>query len=67
MPQERKTAMISVRLSSAMLTRLDFVANNTDTPGVKNRSTAVERALEAWLPGQEQRLVDLGVITKKAR
>lgn len=66
MTPERKT-MVSARLPAGLVTRLDFVARNTDTEGVKNRSTAVLVALESWLIGQEQRLETLGVIPKKSR
>lgn len=66
MAPERKI-MISARVSAALVTRLDFVARNSDHPSVKNRSTAVCVALETWLKAQEDRLVELGVLSKKAR
>lgn len=66
MPPERKSAMVSVRLSAALAARLDFVVRNVDTEGIKNRSTAVVAALAHWLPTQEARLEELGIITKKA-
>lgn len=62
---ERKTVMVSARLPAALVARADFVARNTDGD-IKNRSAALQAALEEWLPEQEQRLVELGVITKKA-
>ena len=68
MGTERKTARINARVPKSLLERVDFVARNTDAPGVESISTAVQAALEAWLPGQEERLVTLGVPPpKKAR
>jgi len=66
MSTERKT-MISARLPAALIARVDFVARNIDTEAVKNRSAAVHAALETWLPAQERRLEELGIIPKKAR
>lgn len=66
MTTERKT-MVSARLPVVLVERVDYVTRNTDSQTVDNRSTAVRAALEAWLPGQEQRLVELGVLAKKAR
>lgn len=63
---ERKT-MISARVPPALVTRLDFAARNTEHPAVKNRSTALQVALETWLQAQEDRLRELGVLPKKAR
>lgn len=65
MSTERKT-MISARLPAALVARVDFVHRNLDT-APDNRSLAIQHALEAWLPAQEQRLVELGIIPKKAR
>lgn len=59
--------MVSFRLPAALVARVDFIARNTDSGAVKNRSTALHAAVEAWLPAQEKRLEDLGVIPKKAR
>lgn len=59
--------MVSVRLPTALIARVDFVARNTDAVGIKNRSTALFSAVEAWLPGQERRLEELGLIAKKTR
>jgi hypothetical protein len=67
MAAECKTTMVSARMPSALIARADFVARNTDAEGIKNRSTVLQVALESWLPGQEKRLEDLGVIPKKAR
>lgn len=66
MMPERKT-MVSVRLPAVMVARLDFVARNTDAAGILNRSQALHAAIEAWLPGAEDRLVKLGIIEKKTR
>ena len=66
MAEERKSVMVSVRLPVALAARLDYAVRNTDAEGVKNRSTAVCSAIEGWLPGQEKRLVELGIIPKKA-
>jgi hypothetical protein len=67
MNTERKSAMITARLPVTLVTRLDYVARNIDGDKVKNRSTALLAAIEAWLPGQENRLVELGVLSKKSR
>ena len=67
MASERKTTMISARLSAATVERLDFVARNTENTAVKNRSTAVLQAIETWLTAQEDRLRELGVLPKKTR
>lgn len=66
MPTERKSIMISARVPLDLVARVDFIVRNTEGKATKNRSAAVLTALEAWLPEQEQRLVELGVITKKA-
>jgi hypothetical protein len=66
MALERKT-MVSVRLPAALVARVDFIARNTDSETVKNRSTALHAAVDAWLPAQEDRLRELGVLAKKAR
>lgn len=58
--------MVSVRLPAALVARADYIARNTDGE-IKNRSAALRVALETWLPGQEERLVQLGVLSKKAR
>jgi Arc/MetJ-type ribon-helix-helix transcriptional regulator len=63
---EKKT-MISARLPAPLIARMDFVARNIDGDTVRNRSTAVQAAIEAWLPSQERRLEELGLLTKKAR
>ncbi len=63
---EKKSQMVSGRLPSALVTRVDFVARNAEGD-VKNRSGALRAALEAWLPGQEDRLRELGVLAKKVR
>jgi predicted DNA-binding protein len=67
MDTERKTVMISGRLPTALVERLDYVTRNIDSETVKNRSAALREALEAWLPGREDRLRELGVLAKKTR
>lgn len=67
MSTERKTVMISGRLPIALVGRLDYVTRNIDSEIVKNRSAALREALEAWLPGREDRLRELGVLMAKAR
>lgn len=67
MPPERKTVMISVRLPVALVTRVDFIARNTTSEATANRSKALHAAVEAWVPTQEKRLTELGVIEKKTR
>jgi hypothetical protein len=59
--------MVSARVPAVVVTRVDFIVRNTDSETVKNRSAALLAALEAWLPGQEDRLRELGVLPKKAR
>jgi len=56
--------MVSARLPAALVARADYVARNTEGE-VKNRSAAVQAALEAWLPGQETQLQELGIMPKK--
>lgn len=58
--------MVSARLPASLVDRADYVARNTTGP-VKNRSLALQAALEAWLPGQELELTRLGILEKKAR
>lgn len=67
MGSERKTVMISGRLPAALVERVDYVVRNIDSDTIKNRSTALREALEAWLPGREDRLRELGILAKKAR
>jgi predicted DNA-binding protein len=68
MDTERKTVMISGRLPKGLVERLDYVTRNIDSETVKNRSAALREALEAWLPGREDRLRELGILgAKKAR
>jgi predicted DNA-binding protein len=67
MDVDRKTIMISGRLPKALVERLDYVTRNIDSETVKNRSAALREALEAWLPGREDRLRELGILSVKAR
>lgn len=48
-----------------VISRVDFIVRNIDSEVVKNRSAALLAALEAWLPGQEDRLRELGILPKK--
>lgn len=64
---ERKDVMVSARLPKELVERTDYVARNIEGHTVKNRSTALRAALEAWLPGCEDRLRELGVLAKKTR
>lgn len=66
MTPECKSKRISARLPASLIARADYVARNTDG-AVKNRSAALRAALEAWLPGQEERLQELGILPKKTR
>ena len=59
--------MVSVRLPVALVARVDFVVRNSEPEMVKNRTAAVASALVAWLPLEETRLQNLGVIPKKTR
>lgn len=61
------SVMISGRLPKALVERLDYVTRNIDSETVKNRSAALREALEAWLPGREDRLRELGILAKKSR
>jgi hypothetical protein len=65
MEHERKDVMVSARVPAATVARVDFVTRNIDSEVVKNRSTALLAALEAWLPGQEDRLRELGILPRK--
>ena len=65
--ERKKSTMVSARLPAVLVERVDYVTRNTDSETVKNRSTAVRAALEGWLPGQEDRLREFGVLAKKAR
>lgn len=67
MTPERKSTMVSARLATALVARVDFVTRNIDNDHLVTRSAAVAAALEAWLPTQEERLAELGLIPKKAR
>jgi Arc/MetJ-type ribon-helix-helix transcriptional regulator len=58
--------MISARLPAALVARLDFVVRNNDGD-VRSRSEALQTAVEGWLPAREERLVQLGILPKKAR
>ena len=67
MTTERKSIMVSARLPTGLVERVDFVARNTDNPAVTNRSEALHAAVEGWLPQQEKRLEELGLNPKKTR
>jgi Arc/MetJ-type ribon-helix-helix transcriptional regulator len=67
MDAERKTVMISGRLPKALVERVDYVTRNIDSDTIKNRSAALREALEAWLPGCEDRLRALGIMAAKVR
>jgi predicted transcriptional regulator len=67
MTPERKSTMVSARLPTALVERVDFVTRNIDSDSLITRSAAVAAALEAWLPAQEERLAELGLIPKKVR
>lgn len=66
MTPERKDKRVDARLPTALVARVDYVVRNTEGE-IKNRSSALRVALESWLPGQEQRLEQLGILPKKAR
>jgi metal-responsive CopG/Arc/MetJ family transcriptional regulator len=67
MGTERKSIMISTRVPAELLARVDYVVRNSEPETVKNRSTAVLAALLTWLPNEETRLTNLGVLQKKTR
>jgi hypothetical protein len=64
--ESKKSTRVCVRIPQPVFERLSFVARNTDDPAVVNLSKGVCEAVLAWLPKQEQRLSDLGIIPKKA-
>lgn len=67
MTPERKSLMVSVRLPVALVERLDYVTRN-NASDIRSRSEAIHRAIIAWLPVEETRLVALGLTPpKKAR
>lgn len=57
--------IVTVRLPLELLARIDFVTRNIDSMILVNRSAAIRDALQKWLPVQEQRLIELGIITPK--
>lgn len=67
MASERKTYMVSARLSASLVARIDYAVRNVTDEAIRNRSTAVQAALETWLTAQEKELETLGVLPKKAR
>lgn len=65
---ERKSKRIDARVPAGLVARVDYVVRNLDGDTAKNRSTAMQAALEAWLPAQEKRIEELlGTAPKKAR
>jgi len=66
MPAELKATMFSARVPASLVARVDFVVRNNPPEIVKNRSVAVQLALEAWCRDEEKKLQALGVIPKKA-
>jgi hypothetical protein len=64
---ERKDVRLNARVPASVVTRLDYVVRNTENRAVRNRSTGLLVALEAWLIDQEERLRVLGVLPKKSR
>lgn len=67
MTPERKDTRVCARLPKTLMERVDYVVRNSEPEQVKNRSTALQLALLAWLPTEEKRLMQLGVLPKKAR
>lgn len=69
MGTERKSTMVSARLPTVLVERVDYVVRNSEPELVRNRSEAFHKALEAWLPNEEQRLIAAGVMNapRKAR
>lgn len=66
MTPERKTRTVTARLPGSLVERMDFVTRNT-SGDVRNRSIAVQTAIEGWLPEQEKILETLGILPKKTR
>lgn len=67
MTSKHKLTRVSARLPADLMARVDFVVRNSDPEIVKNRSAALSMALAIWLPNEETRLVNLGIIPKKVR
>ena len=65
MPSESK--MISLRVSVALVERVDFVARNIDSDMMASRSAVILTAIESWLPSAEDRLRALGVAPPKRK
>jgi len=63
----RKSTMISARVPTPLVERVDYVTRNTEG-GATDRSTAVREALQQWLPEQEREIGErLGASQKKVR
>lgn len=65
---ERKSIMISARLPSPLVDRVNYVVNNSPVKAVSSRTDVVQAALEAWLPAQEEKIGGLlgSSVAKKA-
>lgn len=52
MEDGRKSTMISARLRTPLIDRVDYVTKNTKGAAT-SRTSAIREALENWLPGEE--------------
>jgi len=65
MEAERKSRMVSARVSIAVVARVDFVVRNTTGSDTRSRSAALHTALEYWLNVKENELYAQGVLPAK--
>lgn len=67
MAKNSKSTMVSARVPTELIGRVDFAVRNTTSENVNNRSDAVAEALAMWADGQEAELKRLGVEIPKTR
>lgn len=60
-----KTTMVSARVPSSLVERVDYVLRNTMPEDARNRSSAIGKALERWTVEQETILEKLGIKAPK--
>jgi hypothetical protein len=52
--------MISMRLPTSLVERLDFIVRN-DEANAATRSSEIQAAIESWLDNRERRMRELGL------
>jgi len=62
MGKNGNTTMISARIPSDLVVRVDYIVRNTTIDTINNRSDAVEHALAAFAEAQEREFLRLGII-----